>query len=132
DVVRGRRGRRVEDDLDRAPAVAKVDEDQPAVVAAAADPAVQVDLAAGVRRAQGAGVGCAEAAHSPPPRPSPAPGEGETASASWSHGTRRSSPLAMSWSTTTRSAASSAFMITAQRAPVLSAARILARRLRRV
>src|SRR5205085_6824494 len=65
---------RVEDELDEAAAVAQVDEDQPAVVAAAVHPAGDADVAAGVTEREVAGPAVAEAVgargldHRPGPR----------------------------------------------------------------
>src|SRR5712692_11748690 len=109
----------VEDHLHRAPAVAEVDEDQPAVVAAARHPAVELHLPAGVGRAQGPAVGRAEAAHDEISR------SGRSAQA-----TSACSPLVISRSWTTLRAPSSRLKMATQRAPALAAARILARRLR--
>ena len=53
-------GLRVYDELHEARAVAQVDEDQPAVVAAAVDPAGHADLGAAARGGQVAGPGVAE------------------------------------------------------------------------
>ena len=50
----------MEDELHEARAVAQVDEDQPAVVAAAVDPAGHADLVADAGGVEGAGPGVAE------------------------------------------------------------------------
>src|SRR5262249_24592506 len=121
--VHGWSGGRVEDDLHGAPAVAEVHEDQAAVIPAPSNPAVQLHLSAGVGGTQRATVRRRQAAPSVPP-------SGAIASGKASQGTSRWSPLTRSRSRATCRLASSAFMITAHRAPDRSAVRILARRLR--
>src|SRR5207302_8854373 len=88
---------RVEDHLDQAPAVAEVDEDQAAVVAAAGDPAVEVDLVADVLGAELAALDRAVAAHA-------------RASESSCQPTSRWSPPSISFSWATPRLASSAFI----------------------
>src|SRR5207302_5552089 len=108
---------RVEDHLDHAPAVAEVDEDQAAVVAAAGDPAVEVDLLAHVLSPQLAALDRPVATHA-------------RASGSSCQATSRWSPPSIGLSWATLRAASPAFISTTQRAPSLLAARIFALRLR--
>src|SRR5467141_1018499 len=103
-------GDRSDNDLDCAPAVAQIDERHAAVVASTRDPAVKLDLAADIGRANRAAVRCGVSDHA-------------SRSGSWSQVTSACSPLAMSRSRATRRGASSALTSTTHRAPSLSAER---------
>src|SRR5213079_3017575 len=111
--MRLRRVGGVEHNLHRAPAVAQVNEDQPAVVAAACDPAVKLAV---VARAKRSAVRSVEAAH--------ASRVGNSV-----HASSSCTPLVMSRICATRRSASSGVSKTTHLAPTLFADFIFARRL---